>query len=84
MEKTIFAGTGEDEQPFFIIERARLRENNYLLVTDQETGDGDCYIMKEVSGGADGEAVYEFVEDDGELEAVGKLFEELLDDVTII
>ena len=55
--------------------------NKYLLVCDSEdeNEDSEATILKEIA--LDGEeVVYEFVEDDVELEAVAKLFDELVGD----
>ena len=84
MEKIIF--TMEDTKEnveFFIMEQTRVSGVDYLLVTDteDEEEDGTCYILKDLSADTDTEAVYEFVEDDKELEVVSDVFEKLLDGV---
>ena len=56
---------------------------NYLLVADSEDEDGECYILKDVSGENDSEALFEFVEDDRELDGVMGIFEELLKDADV-
>ena len=57
---------------------------NYLLVTDsEEEEDGECYILKDVSGENDSEALFEFVEDDKELDGVMGIFEALLEDADV-
>lgn len=84
MEKIKFIPDGEDEVvEFFVIEQTRLGGVNYLLVTESEdeTEDADAYILKDLSEQEDAEAVYEFVEDDDELNTVSELFEKLLDGV---
>ena len=70
---------------FYVIEETRLNGRNYLLVSDSEEDEdeGDCYLLKDLSDASETEAVYEFVEDENELEAVMKVFEELLEDVQI-
>lgn len=42
-----------------------------------------AYILKDVSTGTEPEACYEMVEDDEELQAVYKVFEQMLDDVDL-
>ena len=42
-----------------------------------------CLILKETSKAGAAESVYEIVEDDVELSALSKVFEELLEDVEI-
>ena len=84
MEKIRFAfadGSGEDE--FFVLEETRINGSTYLLVTDSEEDDAECLILKETEGSAPGDGVYEIVEDETELLAVSKVFEELLEDVSI-
>lgn len=77
----------DDEQTieFYVVEETKLNGNDYLLVTDAEDDEeeGDCYILKDVSAASDADALYEFVEDEEELEGLMKIFEELLDDVDI-
>lgn len=69
---------------FYVVEETRIHGRNYLLVTDAgEDEDGECYILKDVSGETDPQAAYEFVEDDGELEGVFGVFEELLKDTGV-
>lgn len=67
----------------FVLEQTRVNGVDYILVTDSEVGDGDCMILKDTSDASDKESVYEFVEDDTELEAVFKIFTELLEDIDI-
>ena len=53
-------------------------------MTDAPEGeDGECYILKDVSGENDSEALFEFVEDDRELDGVMGIFEELLKDADV-
>ena len=55
-----------------------------MLVTDSDTDEDEAevYIMQEISD-QDDQTVYEFVEDEAQLEALSKVFAELLDDVDI-
>lgn len=82
MEKVNFLDPETEESiEFFVLEETQLNGVKYLLVTEEEEGDGDAYIMREISG--DGEdVVYDMVEDDVELQALGKVFSELLDEDT--
>lgn len=84
MEKIRFAfsdGSGEDE--FFVLEETRINGSTYILVTDSEDDDAECLILKEEGTPGAGDCVYEIVEDETELLAVSKVFEELLEDVNI-
>lgn len=69
---------------FFVLEETRIHGRDYLLVTDSpEDQDGECYILKDVSQAGEPEAVYEFVEDDGELEGLYRVFSELMSDMDV-
>ncbi|MFR1831712.1 MAG: DUF1292 domain-containing protein [Lachnospiraceae bacterium] len=69
---------------FFVLEETRINGKNYLLVTDkEEEEDGECYILKDISCPEDSEAVYEFVEEDGELDYLYRIFSELVSDMDI-
>ena len=83
MEKIIFRPEGEEEVLFYVLEQTRIGGHNYILVTDVEEGDGEAYIMKDMSADGDEESVYDMVEDDAELEAVAEVFEKMLEDVTL-
>ena len=41
----------------------------------------EALILKDLSKPGDDEALYEIVDDDDELEAVSKIFQEMLDDI---
>ena len=84
MEKIIF--TFEDtkeEVEFFVLEQTKVNGNSYILVTDSEDEEAECLILKDTSAAEDKESLYEIVEDDVELSAVLKVFEELLEDIDI-
>ena len=69
---------------FFVLEETRINGKNYLMVTDsQEDEDGECYILKDISRPEDSEAIYEFVEDDEELDFLYRIFLELVSDMEI-
>lgn len=65
---------------FFVLEETKINGVHYLLVTESQDEETDCYILKDLSNEEDNEAVYEFVENDEELDSIGKIFEELLED----
>lgn len=83
MEKIIFENE-EEKVEFFVIEQTVLAGATYLLVTEEEDGeeDADAYILKEVESD-DSEVTYEMVEDDVTLDALGKIFSELLEDTDV-
>lgn len=83
MEKVVFIEPETKERiAFFVTEETKVNGTRYLLVTEEETDDCDAYILKEV-GAEEDEVVFEMVEDDTELAAVGKIFAELLEDTDI-
>lgn len=84
MEKIKFAfedTSGEAE--FFVLEQTKINGTVYILVTDSDKDDAQCLILKDIALADDTESVYEVVEDETELLAVSKVFEELLEDVNI-
>ena len=84
MEKIIFTSDElQEEAEFFVLEQTKLNGVSYILVTDSEEDDAECLILKDTSLEKDTDAVYEIVEDDDELEAISRVFEELLEDVEI-
>ncbi|MBR6697247.1 MAG: DUF1292 domain-containing protein [Lachnospiraceae bacterium] len=85
MERLTFTLDSDETVEFAILEETRINGVNYLLVTDafEDEEEGEAYILKDTSDETDLEAKYEFVEDDTELEAISKVFAELLEDVDI-
>ena len=83
MEKITFTFEGDQAVEFFVLEQTKLGGVTYILVTDSEEDDAECLILKDLSKVEEDESVYEVVEDDTELLAVSKVFEELLEDVDI-
>ena len=73
-------GTVED---FYIEEQTRIGGVAYLLVSDSMDDEANAYILKDVSEDTDSEACYEMVEDENELQAVYKVFEQMLEDVDL-
>lgn len=83
MEKIAFTLEGSETVWFYVLEQTKLGGVRYILVTEEEEGDCEALILKEISGGKDVESVYEIVEDDTELSAVAAVFENLLEDVDL-
>ena len=83
MEKVRFTfGDGSGESEFFVLEETKINGSSYILVTDSQEDDAECLILRE-EGLREGDSIYEIVEDEMELLAVSKVFEELLEDVDI-
>ena len=83
MEKIKFMSEDMQEEAFYVLEQTTVNAVNYLLVADSAEDEAQCLILKETPSAEKGESVYEIVEDDVELSAVSKVFEELLEDVAI-
>ena len=86
MEKLTFVTEDQESVDFYIIEETRVNGINYLLVTeseDEEDEEAEAYILKDTSKSEDREAVYEFVESEEELDAVSRIFAELLEDMDL-
>ena len=69
---------------FYVLEETTVGGIDYFLVTEEEEGDGDAMILKDLSSKDDEEAVFEFVEDDQELKAIGDIFASLMDNTDLI
>jgi len=79
MENTIRLKSDDGNIELEILEETTVQGVNYILVTDAPEGeDGECYVMKDVSGHEDAEADYEFV-DEKESEALMQIFSALLE-----
>lgn len=84
MEKIQFTFEGTNETAeFYVLEQTAVNGSTYILVTDSEEDGAECLILKDTSAKEACDSVYEIVEDDTELQAVSKVFEELLEDVDI-
>ena len=86
METIIFDGEDGTEIELGILEQTRVNGSMYLLVVDPEESDEEgsaAYILKDVSEDTSQEACYVMVEDDEELDAVYKVFEQMLEDVDL-
>ena len=70
---------------FYVLEETRINGMSYLLVTDAADDDeeGECYILKDLSESDDADALYEFVEDDNEIDKLFIIFSELLEDADV-
>ena len=76
MQSINFITDEGEEIPFYIIEQTTLAGKDFLLVTDSDTQEDEAqvYIMQEISD-QDDQTIYEFVEDEAQLEALSKVFE---------
>ena len=83
MEKIRFQSPDGTVEDFYIEEQTRIGVVAYLLVSDSMDDEANAYILKDVSEDTDSEAFYEMVEDENELQAVYKVFEQMLEDVDL-
>ena len=84
-EKIIFVDEDGNEIEMYVIEETRINNVNYLLVTDDEgdSEEAEAYILKDISNDEDEEAVYEIVDDESEVDYIGRVFSELLEVIDI-
>ena len=83
MEKIKFQSPDGTVEEFYIEEQTMIGGVSYLLVSDSMDEEATAYILKDVSTGTEPEACYEMEEDYEELQAVYKVFEQMLDDVDL-
>lgn len=83
MEKVSFVDPETKETvEFYVVEETMISGMRYLLVTEEEEGDCDAYILKEIAS-EEQDSVYEMVEDEKELAVIGKIFAELIEDADV-
>lgn len=83
MDKIKFVTESGDTVEFYVEEQTRVNGTDYILVTDSMGDEANAYILKDMSADTDPEANYVMVEDDVELEAISKVFVQMMDDVDI-
>ena len=83
MEKITFTLADNQMVEFYVLEQTVLGGISYILVTDSEDDEAEALILKDLSKPGEDEALYEIVDDDDELNAVARVFQEMLDDVEL-
>ena len=85
MEKITFTPDGADGETvdFYVLEQTRIGGVNYILVTEEEEGDGEALILKDLSEDGEAESIYAIVEDEKELAAIAEVFSDMMDDITL-
>ena len=82
-EKIVFY-TDTEEIEFYVIEQTRINDVNYILVADSMEDDAEALILKETVNEENAEdEIYSEIENDAELDAISKVFSEILDDIDI-
>ena len=79
-EKIVFTMDDGEEFLVNVIEETRIAGVNYLLVSENESEDAECVILRDTSLDSDTEASYEIVEDGEDLAAIADVFRALLED----
>lgn len=74
--------TEDEVLEFIVVEQTMINNVNYLLVTESDEDEAQAYILKE-TGAETEDAFYAFVEDETELEAISRVFGEMLDDIDL-
>lgn len=84
LESIVITFEDGEETEFYVLEQTELMGIHYYMVVpadEYEEEEGECYILKENVDVQDEEyGMYEFVEDEDELESLFPIFEELLED----
>ena len=83
-QKLVFTSEDGEEIEFFVLEETKINGKSFLLVADDNEGEeANTLILVDVSEPEASEACYEVVEDEEQLEALSKVFTELMDDLDI-
>ncbi len=81
-EKIVFTDEDGREIEMSVIAQTAAVGVEYLLVEGDLDGQGDmAYILKDTSSKDDLDAVYEMVQDDDELDYIGRIFSQMLEDI---
>ena len=84
-EKVSFTLTDTDETTeFYVVGQTKIGDVDYILVTDSMEDGAEAMILKETAAGkGQEESIYEVVEDDVDLDAISRVFAEILDDIDL-
>jgi len=83
LEKITFITEDGESVEFFVVEETRINGVNYLLVAEEEEGDGEALILKDTAMPEDEESLYVIVSDEEEMNTVAEIFSSLLDDIDL-
>ncbi|MDO4478184.1 MAG: DUF1292 domain-containing protein [Lachnospiraceae bacterium] len=85
MQSLEFRAEDGTVEKFYVEADTRVNGVSYILVSDadEDSEEANALILKDVSGDSSEEAEYVIVEDDVELQALLKVFSEILDDTDI-
>ena len=83
MEKIAFTYDEDKTAEFYVLDQVRIGGVNYLLVSDSMEEEAEALILKDTSAESETESVYKIVDDDEQLQALAKVFEENIGDITL-
>lgn len=83
MEKITFTDDTDQAVEFFVLDQTRISGVNYLLVADSMEDDAQALILRDTAPEDATESIYEIVDDDEQLYAVSKVFEESIGDIAL-
>lgn len=72
---------GNEMVEFFVLDQTRIGGRNYLLVAESTEDEAEALILKDMAPEDALESLYKIVDDDAELQAVAKVFEESIGDI---
>lgn len=81
-EKIVFTNDKGENEEFNVLLETKVNNIKYILVEKEE--DDVAYIFKDISNDESEEAVYDVVLDEDEVEYIGKIFSELLEDIDLV
>ena len=85
MDKISLVSTDSAQaEEFYVLDEVKLGGKMYLLVTEEEEGDGMCLILRDDSEQDSEESLYTVVEDENELSAVLLLLSDKLEELGIL
>ena len=85
MDKISLVSTDSAQaEEFYVLDEVKLGGKMYLLVTEEEEGDGRCLILRDDSEKDSEESLYTVVEDENELSAVLLLLSDKLEELGIL
>ena len=71
---------GTMSEELYVVEQTMLNGMTYLLVSDTPKGEGNAWILKDVSAAEDETASYEEVENDTEWQVVADIFQKMMEE----
>lgn len=77
----LFQSEDGTEVRFSVISETKLNGKNYVLVTEPDSE--EAFILRE-KGDENEDIVYEMVDDDNEIDAVGEVFRAILEDIDLV